>query len=763
MAERKKKDNLIVPNVLGLLPDIAGDVFDDHNVKYEIQDKKIISFFRDRNCVVKTVPKRGTSITPDTVVKVYTCKFKIWPCLLISLLLIIGILFILNKSGPTPLFFGAPVIDIDNKDYSESSIIYVKDDADFNYSTIDHYEYCISKNKNYNECSWEKTYTKSLRVSKSGVWYVWFKGISKDNDESYLSNRLKVQIDNESPIINNIDRTITTKSIEVRVNAKDLLSGVNKYYYSIDNHEYIEGNKSYTFTGLEENKKYNIKIRVVDKVGNVTDVETELSTFNSNKENESTIPTSIPQISMNDIPSYIYEHDDYSIPSNITPNKYKDNTKCYIDDKDIDNLKDLKVGKYKIRCEGILDNFKITTYKDIDVILPDGEDEIEDEYVRLNLVYPKEANTYMYRFVSDEVRVEGEGWNYYTNRLYVKKELVDKIIIKYNLNGEHIISRDNMFIDIVPDKYEVYDNEEVEVRINTNNTEGKIYYSVNSNDYIEYKNPFKVKGDSLINAYIETIYKSYDKELDMIVDNSDIKTDSVYIRNIYYPIGDKHNDDVSISLDRIPNEINNKEVYSIPSSYSYGTHGLFNMTCTADNKKVYNTSDLTDGEHDIICTITAMDGTTKQTSKHIKINKDNYTYSLDNIPSIIQQGDEYILDETCNIKNTSKLNVGKHNIVCNKTSKSIEVVKERVSYIDINNIPDEIVIGTLYQLPSHYYASNINYINCLDENKNVIYNTSSLGLGEHNIVCILVDDNNLLIASKTIMVNKPKYAIVISK
>ena len=763
MAEKKRKNNLVVPNVLGLLPDIAGDVFDDHNIKYEIQDKKIISFFRDKNCVVKTVPKKGTSITSDEVVKVYTCKFKIGPWLILAILITIGILYILNKSGATPLFFGEPIIDINNKGYNSSSIIYVKDDADFNYSTIDHYEYCVSKTKNANECSWERTNTKSFILSKSGTWYVWFKGISKDNDESSLSNRLRVQIDNESPIINNIDRTTTTKSIEVRVNAKDDISGVDKYYYSIDNHEYIEGNKTYTFTGLEEDKKYNIKIRVVDKAGNKTDVETELNTFSTNKDNESSIPSSIPQVKMNNIPSYISEGYDISIPSNITPNKYKDNTKCYIDDKEINNLKDLKVGKYDIKCVVGLDNFKIITYKELNVILPDGEDEVEEEYVRLNLDYPTDANTYMYRFVSDEVRMDGEGWNYYTNRLYVKKELVDKIIIKYNLNGEHIVSRDNIFIDILPDKYEAYNDEEVEVRIITNNTEGKIYYSVNSDTYNEYKGPFKVKGDSLVNAYIESTYKSYNKDIDMIIDESYIKSDSIYIKNNYYPIGDKKNTDVSISLDRIPNEINDDNTYSIPSSYSYGTHGLFNMTCISDNKVVNNTSDLYIGEHDIVCTITALDGETKQVSKHIVINKDNYKYDLDNIPSIIKQGDEYILDNTCNIKNTNKLSVGKYTITCGKLNKTIEVVKERNAYVDLNNVPDEIVIGKLYQLPSHYYASDINYINCLDENKNIIYNTSSFGLGKHNIVCILVDGDNLTVTTKNIKVVKPKYGIVISK
>lgn len=762
MAEKRKKNNLVVPNVLGLLPDIAGDVFDDHNIKYEIQDKKIISFFRDKNCVVKTTPKKGTSISADDVVKVYTCKFKIGPWILLGILLIGIILFILNRSGATPLFFGEPQIDVDNKGFNTSSIIYVKDDADFNYSKIDHYEYCINKSKNYNECTWNKTYTKSIKVSKSGIWYVWFKGISEDNDESALSNRLKVSIDNEAPIINDIDRTITTRSIEIRVNAKDTISGIDKYYYSIDNREYIEGNKSYIFTSLEENRKYVVKVRVVDKAGNFVETKMELNTFGSNKESDS-IPDIIPQIDMSDISSYIKEHESVEVPTKVTPNKYKDNTKCYIDDKEINNLSDLSLGTYKLKCETTIDSFVLSTYKDINIELSSGEDEIEEEYVRLNLTYPKEATQYMYRFISDEVRVDGEGWNYYTDRLYVKKEQVDKIIIKYNLNGEKIISRNNMFIDIVPDKYEVYDNEEVEVRINTNNTEGKIYYSINNSDYIEYKNPFKVKGNSLITAYIETIYKSYNSEIDMIVDESEIVYDSIYISNKNYPIGDKYNSDVSISLDDIPSEINNYEVYSIPSAYSFGTHGSFNMVCTSDNKRIYKTSDLTEGEHDIVCTITALDGTTKQESKHIKINKDNYKYSLDNIPSTIKQGDEYILDNKCNIKNTNTLDEGKHNIVCGKQTKTINVTKERISYIDLSNVPDEFVVGRLYQLPSHFFGTNIRYLNCIDEDNNIIYNTSGLSIGKHTIRCILLDEKGIITTSKNINIIKPKYAIVISR
>ena len=232
---------------------------------------------------------------------------------------------------------------------------------------------------------------------------------------------------------------------------------------------------------------------------------------------------------------------------------------------------------------------------------------------------------------------------------------------------------------------------------------------------------------------------------------------------VYPAVGDKNNSDVAISLHKIPDVIKTDSVYPIPSSYSYGTHNEFKMICMSDNKEVNSTSDLTKGEHDIVCTITALDGETKQVSKHINIEYDNYQYDLDNIPSIINKGYDYELDDSCNIKNTSSLKTGKHTITCDKKSKTIEVVDDNKSFVDLDNIPDEIVIGSLYKLPSHYYASNIKLFKCLDEDNNLIYNTSTLSFGEHTIMCIIIDDKGINVSRKNINVIKPKYAIVISK
>ena len=765
MEKKDNKKNLIVPNILGLELDIAGDILDDNNIKYEIQDKKIITFFRDKNCVAKTIPRRGKKIDKNDVVKIYASKCKIGPSLILLLIILSVIIYYINTKTIVPFLFGEPSITADHDTWTDKAIVYVTDDADFNYSTIDHYKYCVSKTKSSNTCDWKDTYTKSIEVSTSGIWYVWFKGISEDNNESSLSNRLKVQIDNEAPTISSIDKTTTTRSIEVKVDAKDNLSGVNKYYYSIDNQEYIESNKSYTFTSLEENKTYNINVRVVDKVGNKVDASFNLSTSSLNKSTETTTTLNkiIPSISMLDIPGVINYQDKYNLPTSVTPNKYKETTKCYFDNKEITNTNTLPIGNNSIKCITTTDNVSITTYKDIEVRIEDGEDEVFDEYVRLNLSYPTQAREYMYRFITDEVRLDEDKWKYYVGPLYIPKDKVNNIIVKYILNGEEVITKDLLYVDIRADKYILNDGEETNINIIYPNKEDKVYYSINGGSYQEYNNSFKVKGNTLITAYIERTYKEYDSKTDTIVDRKITSKDAIYIEGTSPNVGDKTNSDVSISLDNVPNVITTNKSYSIPSSYSYGIHGINDLVCSYDGNVINNTSDLKEGTYNIVCTITARDGETKQVSKNIRIEKDNYKYDLDNIPSVIKYKDDYSLDNSCNINNTNKLNIGTHTIKCNNITKEIEVVKDDKLFIDLNNIPDTITVGELYELPSHKGGSNINYIKCLDENKNIVYNTSTLSIGNHTITCIIEDDNNRISISKTINVIKPKYIIDIYK
>jgi hypothetical protein len=767
MAKSKNTDNnLKVPNILGLELDIAGDILDDAKIKYKIEDKKIITFFRDKNCVAKTTPKVNKPIGKNEVLHIYPSKVKIGPTLILLLIIIGCIIYYANTKTIVPFLFGEPNITQDSDSWNKSSVVYVTDDADFNYSTIDHYKYCISKSKSSNTCDWKDTYTKSVEVSESGTWFVWFKGISEDNNESSLSNRLKVQIDSEAPNISSIDKTVTTRSIEVKVDAKDNLSGVNKYYYSIDNQEYIESNKSYTFTSLEENKTYNINVRVVDKVGNKVDAIFNVSTTSTNKtntESTTTLNKVIPNISMIDIPYNITYQDKYNLPTSVTPSKYIDNTICYFNDKEITNTSTLPIGLNSIKCVTTVDTSSIISYKDINVKVENGKDEIYDNYIRYNINYPTNATHYMYRYQTDDVRLDDNKWMYYTGPLYIPKDKVNSIIYKYNLNGENIVTKENMFVDIRADKYILNDGEETTINIIAPNKEDEIFYSINNSEYQKYNQSFKVKGNTLIKAYIKRVYKEYNESTNTLVDKSIIKHDAIYIENIYPTIGDKTNTDVSISLDDIPNYIDNNKTYSIPSAYSYGIHGSNNLSCTVNGKKINNTSDLPIGTHDIICSITALDGETKVVSKTITINKNNYKYDLDNIPSIIKVKDDYQLDNTCNIKNTNTLEVGKTTITCGNISKDIEVVDKDILSIDNNNIPSVITVGSLYELPSHVKGNNIKFIKCIDENKNIIYNTSTLSIGKHTITSIVEDDKSKKIITTKIEVIKPSYTLDISQ
>ena len=762
----KKKDNKqLVPNILGLELDIAGDVLDDQNIKYKIEDKKIITFFRDKNCVAKTVPRRNKPIDKDEVLKIYPSKCKIGPLLIILILAITWIVMYINKHSIVPLFFSEPTISQESNNWESSKIVYITDDADFNYSKVDYYKYCINKSKSSDSCDWKDTYTKNVRVSASGTWYVWFKAVSEDNNESYLSNRLKVTVDNESPTIISLEKTVTRRSIEIRVNAKDTLSGINKYYYSIDNQEFIEGSKSYTFTSLDENKTYSIRVRVEDKVGNIIEASMKISTSGSNKNNETTtlLNKTIPQISLIDLPNTIIEKDKYYLPTNVTPSKYSEDTICYADNIEVTNTSNLSLGEHKIKCTSTIDNLSITIYKDINVVLDYGKDEIINDYVKLNLDYNKEAINYMYRIETDNTRTDEDKWEYYTGPLYIKKELIDKVIIKYDLNGERIITRDDLYLDIKPDSYIVNDGDQTWININYSNREDKVYYSINGVDYQEYKHSFKVYGDTTVNAYIVRTFKTYDSNTNQISEIKMTKKDSVYIQNKYPKIGDKNNTDVYVHLHNLPEVIDDNKVYSIPSNYSYGVHGSKNLVCTANGKKVNSTSDLTPGEYDIVCTISANDGETKIATKHIEIKKSSYKYDLDDIPYTIIQGESYKLDNTCNITNTSKLKEGKYTITCGNISKDIEVVKINKLSIDFNNIPSTITVGDMYELPSHIRGNNIKYIKCIDEDNNLIYNTKTLSIGKHTITCIVKTDDEIITSTKEINVIKPKYLFDILK
>ena len=193
--------------------------------------------------------------------------------ILLLVLILFGIIILFNNGTFKKVFrskksIGSPIVEKVSDNWEKKVLVKISKDSETN-KTIDYYEYCISDKMDMKDCTWEKTLTKSVEVSKTGKHYVSFRAVTSDGEVGSSSVPVLVKIDNGNPKIEKIDKTeITENSISLYVHAIDKESGVNKYYYSLDGKNYKEGEKEYTFTNLKSNKEYEIYVKVVDALDN---------------------------------------------------------------------------------------------------------------------------------------------------------------------------------------------------------------------------------------------------------------------------------------------------------------------------------------------------------------------------------------------------------------------------------------------------------------------------------------------------------------
>ena len=170
----------------------------------------------------------------------------------------------------------SPVITGGSKEYAKERVISIKKDA-LSYSGISHYEYCILRSKDFEKCNWKTTDTKNAKIYGNGKFYIVFRGISKNNKKGSLSNVEEVYMDNEAPIFKNIKLIEENKSIKVEVTAEDKLSGIDKYYYKLENGKYKEISQNFILEGLELKKEYTLSLVVTDKVGNSKEITQKIA------------------------------------------------------------------------------------------------------------------------------------------------------------------------------------------------------------------------------------------------------------------------------------------------------------------------------------------------------------------------------------------------------------------------------------------------------------------------------------------------------
>lgn len=140
----------------------------------------------------------------------------------------------------------------------------------------------------------------TFQTSKDGVnWYDTDTQVFETNGTMYVRLLQEgTEILTETADVDNIDKeipegTITANSkatkITVNVDAKDIpannqygCSGIKGYYYSIDNGQTytdITTSNTYTFSGLEEDTRYDIKVKVEDNAGNILELSTTKNTL----------------------------------------------------------------------------------------------------------------------------------------------------------------------------------------------------------------------------------------------------------------------------------------------------------------------------------------------------------------------------------------------------------------------------------------------------------------------------------------------------
>ena len=555
-----EKARLIMPDVVGEAIEDAEKILKEKNIEIT-EVKKKFDLFTKKDYVIKTEPEVGEKVEDKVVVTV--SRMKLLPLLLLCILFAFGGIMFGTGTISRILTTSAPKIESKTHEWTKSGIVVVTKDAKM-IDEVKNYEYCVTKRKTTIGCKWEKTETKNVEISKSGVWNVYFRGIDLKGRKSKVSNRDYVRVDNDAPIIEKVKSSIGATTISLNVDARDEHSGVNTYYYKINDGEYVLGEKEYTLTNLEPNKEYKITIKVVDKVGNESEVEIKVTTLentnadannndgdnnnennnnnnnnqNDNNENNEEEIIEPPYIDLNDVPGIMDYQEDHKLPSNYDFKNSTGTVSCKVGEVEYTNTKDIPIGNHTITCTATnKEGMSTTVSKDVRVTSPITDEEA-DGWIWLNLHYPANSTKWEWKKIDENEELEGDdlNWHEYTGPIRVRIEDIDKIYIRYMLNGnEVIISPDGYYVDIEPEKTKVKSGETTKVKINYGTDVDKVEYRINNGVWQEYTEEFDVTANTRIEARIKYLIDVYDDEGNLLLQKTRTKTTTGYIGEVIDP------------------------------------------------------------------------------------------------------------------------------------------------------------------------------------------------------------------------------------
>ena len=472
-----------------------------------------------------------------------------------------------------------PKITEGSKEWVKETLISIEEDSKSK-KKIDYYEYCVIDEDDSEKCEWKRTDTKNVRITHTGHHYVFIRAVDEEGRKGREAST-EVFIDNNAPIVADLKVINRTKdSIRVALYAKDDESGINKYLYSLDGINYVEGEDEYTFTNLEEGKEYRVYAKVIDRLGNekivsiLTRTLTEEEAINQEvnpevitdengnvtvpDDNTSTDPNGnnqpddpngneggneqgqeenwdMPQIDLIDLPTSFEYGSEYLLPSNYDFGNDTGSVLCQANGKEANNTKELLPGKYLIVCTATSSHNKsVTVDKRIEVTPSTGSDELLDGWIRLNLYYPENSTNWEWRLDGENgIRTgyDGEGWTPYTGPILVKVEDIENIYIRYDLNGETVIiaPKGKPLVDIEPNYYEVALGKVTKVKITYDKNAKTKEFRVNGGSWQEYTGVFEVGPATKIEARVTKDENVYDNHGNLQYVQTKTSYDSVYI------------------------------------------------------------------------------------------------------------------------------------------------------------------------------------------------------------------------------------------
>ena len=552
-----KSLNNNIPDLIGLTVDEASEVLKQNKIRNEIVTYKKYSL-KKKNTIIKTKPKFNNPIGKDDKLELYISRgfFVLLLPVLITLLIsgatVSNIMF---NYVTKPELIDKP--HTDELNYADSTLISISKNSKSRYG-IDYYEYCITDTNKTNNCEWDRTDTKNLYVNRNGHSYVFVRGVDKHGNKSKPA-KIETYIDNINPVIDSIKVVdLNTTSFTVKVVANDDTS--IKYYYSLDNKEYVEDNDTHLFDNLKPNTKYDVFVKIIDNAGNEIVVKTEVNTpkddtkdkkghdsgnddnnSNNNSSNDVNDELSIeenvwdiPKISLEDVPVSIVYGDSYALPSYVDFGNDTGVYSCTVENKKYNNTELIPIGKHTITCVAESKHGKsVMINKDINVDIKITEDEILDGWILYNLYYPEESYNWQWRLDGiNGIRTgyDNSDWQDYTGPILVRVEDVENIYIRYDIDGEtYIITpKGKTTVDIEPDKWTIEDGENTKVKIVYDKNASVKEYRINGGAWMTYDGEFTVEPNTLIDARVSKKQEIYNNLGELVTTKTLNNYDSAY-------------------------------------------------------------------------------------------------------------------------------------------------------------------------------------------------------------------------------------------